>query len=262
MASINELAKIVKKPRETYFAISDPDKWQEVEAKLTVPFPSDYKEFIGYYGAGVIGNFVVVYNPFSPHKPANFFRYMDFSLEIERKFHFLDFPLFPELGGLLPFASTYNGDHLYWLTEGQPDNWKVVVREVKSKNYELYSYGMVDLFLRLIVADLDPKQDTLRNSAIFWRSFSRKAPFYSVSKQFKKSFEFLKERIVEQVQTVGENISKAIFEKILSSQEFEIEEDVIQQELKHWTTISFIEFVGKDEVYFKVKALPKAINPR
>jgi hypothetical protein len=261
MASINELAKIIKKPRETYFAISDPDKWQEVEAKLTVPFPSDYKEFIGYYGAGVIGNFVVVSNPFSPHKPANFFRYTDFSLEIERKFHFLDFPLFPEMDGLLPFASTYNGDHLYWLTEGQTDNWKVIVREVKSKNYELYSCGMVDLFLRLTVAGLDPKQDVLRNSAIFWRSFSRRTPFYSMSKQFKKSFEFLKECIVEQTQSSEKGISKQTFEKLLIAQGFEIEEEVVQQELKHWETISFIEFVGKDEVYFKVKSLPKAINP-
>lgn len=36
------------------------------------------------------------------------------------------FPLWPEPGGLLPWGSTDNNDHVFWLTIGEPDRWPVV----------------------------------------------------------------------------------------------------------------------------------------
>ncbi|MFC3450510.1 hypothetical protein [Amycolatopsis speibonae] len=37
------------------------------------------------------------------------------------------FALWPEPGGLLEWARTGNGDALYWLTEGEPEDWTTVV---------------------------------------------------------------------------------------------------------------------------------------
>ncbi len=73
-----------------------------------------------------------------------------------------------------------------------------------------------------------------------------------MNKQFKKSFEFLKERLIEQTQTGEKSISKWTFEKLLAFQGFEIEDEVVQQELQRWESIAFIEFVGEDDVYFKL----------
>ena len=48
-------------PVETPSAIG----WQSVEATMRIELPSDYKEFIAYYGTGAVDNFLVVLNPFS-----------------------------------------------------------------------------------------------------------------------------------------------------------------------------------------------------
>ena len=38
----------------------------------------------------------------------------------------MPYPLSPEPGGLYPWGSTDNGDWLYWLTNGEPDSWRVI----------------------------------------------------------------------------------------------------------------------------------------
>ena len=37
-----------------------------------------------------------------------------------------DFPIFPEEGGLLPWAQTENGGCLFWLTEGRTSKWPTI----------------------------------------------------------------------------------------------------------------------------------------
>lgn len=48
----------------------------------------------------------------------------------------MPYALFPEPGGLLVWGVTDNGDEFYWLTEGAPDDWTVVV----SSRHEWWSY--------------------------------------------------------------------------------------------------------------------------
>src|SRR5258708_11837030 len=42
------------------------------------------------------------------------------------------YPLFPEPGGQLPWASTGDGDQLCWLTGGEPDNWPAVEWNIRD----------------------------------------------------------------------------------------------------------------------------------
>lgn len=37
------------------------------------------------------------------------------------------YPVFPESGGLLMWGSSIDGDEFHWRTEGQPNEWTVVV---------------------------------------------------------------------------------------------------------------------------------------
>ena len=37
--------------------------------------------------------------------------------------------------GLLPWGYTDNCDELYWLTDGEPDGWKIVVHESRAPEY-------------------------------------------------------------------------------------------------------------------------------
>jgi hypothetical protein len=50
----------------------------------------------------------------------------------------LAWPPFPEPGGVLPLGRTDNGDELYWVTQGQPDQWPVALVEGRAALHELH----------------------------------------------------------------------------------------------------------------------------
>ena len=50
---------------------------------------------------------------------------------------------YPASGGLLPWAYTENGDELYWLTNGHPDEWGIVVYE--SRSHDNYTYSHINI---------------------------------------------------------------------------------------------------------------------
>ncbi|MFJ8478366.1 hypothetical protein [Kitasatospora sp. NPDC094011] len=73
------------------------------------------------------------------------------------------YPVYPEPGGLLYWASNYNGDHCFWLTEGDdPDRWPVVVwlRGEFPDGWHRYDMGMAR-FLLLALSGEDSTLDDL-----------------------------------------------------------------------------------------------------
>ena len=62
--------------------------------------------------------------------------------------------LFPEPGGLHPWAGTDNGDRLYWRTEGNPDSWSVVVWESRGPQYEDYALTMSGFLVAWLQGDV------------------------------------------------------------------------------------------------------------
>jgi hypothetical protein len=130
--------------------------WEAVEAGLT-PLPRDYKEFVDTYGLGRIDGFVLIYSPFAQSPSANLLARGRQDLaaltELRNKYGKSEVPyaLFPEQGGLLPFGTDDNGDGLYWLTEGDPDEWAVVVNEGRAPEYERFDMPMTG-FLALILS--------------------------------------------------------------------------------------------------------------
>src|SRR5688500_7171138 len=60
--SINELKQVIPHPLNPVEASRN---WVEVEEKLGLKLPQDYKDFINLDGTGIIGNGILIYNPFS-----------------------------------------------------------------------------------------------------------------------------------------------------------------------------------------------------
>jgi hypothetical protein len=58
----------------------------------------------------------------------------------------IPFSLYPEREGLLPVGLTDNGDVLYWLMRGEPDQWSVVLNESRGPKYETFA-GSLSSFL-------------------------------------------------------------------------------------------------------------------
>ena len=65
------------------------------------------------------------------------------------------FPVFPAAGGLFPWATTDNGDTLYWLTVGDPDTWQVVVWESRGPEHVVYPFGAAEFLQRWLSGTLE-----------------------------------------------------------------------------------------------------------
>ncbi|MCF3118595.1 SMI1/KNR4 family protein [Streptomyces arenae] len=115
--------------------------WAAVETWLEVPLPEDYKALVSAYGPVEIGHpdsgSVRLHTPCA--SPDGRYEYAAWILETHR--HSTIRPrmflwndreerrFLPDEGGLLAFATTSGGDHLFWDTSASkdPDEWPVVL---------------------------------------------------------------------------------------------------------------------------------------
>ena len=149
-------------------------KWSEVENNLGVVLPSDYKELIALYGSGIIGNFIMIYSPFTENENMNFFiqqnLYIDAYLTLKVSFP-VDFPyeVFPTNGGILPWGRTENGDTLNWIVDTNQGDWAILV-DGGSGDYFEYKGSMTgflyDVLSGTIVCPIFPNDFPDKDSKI------------------------------------------------------------------------------------------------
>lgn len=161
--SIEKLKGILFPP-DPPFKTGDEEGWNQVESQLGTTLPIDYKEIISTYGTGGIDEFLWFLTPFVDDENVNFFKKMkvinDAYIVLRDQFpHHLKHNVFPEENGLLPWAYTDNGDVLYWLTKGSPDEWSIVIYGSSDDYYEYpnsISEFLYDMLSRKIVCDIFP----------------------------------------------------------------------------------------------------------
>lgn len=152
---ITDLMEVMPPPNEPIAAAGD---WTSAEKDLGTALPDDYKVFIERYGSGLSAEFINVLNPFDKRDTMNLKKRGD-----EQYHHPLDqdgvnlgelkangFSAFPEAGGLLPFAITDNGDVISWKTEGEPNQWTVVVQGARTYKFDAFGIGMVGFLLEVL----------------------------------------------------------------------------------------------------------------
>ncbi len=124
-----------------------PDGWQAVEQRIGTPLPQDYKRLVNLYGIGYFGGYVCPLTPFV--NPPGYLNLVDSGRDILNgyeqgrkigpKYH-PSFPAYPEPGGLLPWGRDDNAGVPCWLTQGQPDEWPVVILDSHySQNYSQFA---------------------------------------------------------------------------------------------------------------------------
>ncbi|MFE7244731.1 hypothetical protein [Streptomyces sp. NPDC057580] len=104
--------------------------WQMVFDGLRTGLPDDYITLAESYPRLEIGQFLFVTSP-APGGEAGFVEAKKEDLagaeDMAQKGMLGGYPAFPESGGLLLWGSSIDGDEFYWRTEGQPNEWTVVV---------------------------------------------------------------------------------------------------------------------------------------
>jgi hypothetical protein len=135
-------------------------QWQAVERQLGLVLPTDYREFIFSYGTGLFADFYRIYNPFAVSAYTAFIpsvlRTCAGAREIKGKFSDrVPFPLFPDRPGLLPWGNDENGNDYFWLTEGDPDTWKVLSDEVRGDGFQEYGCTMTEFLTGILLGKFD-----------------------------------------------------------------------------------------------------------
>lgn len=126
---------------------------------LSIKLPKDYVEFGRIYGSGnikcaysweVISPFRASYAAFVLSQSRTHILFRE-SQQIED----VPFGIFPESGGILPFATSSNGDSIGWITNGEPDEWPVVDLETYEEGrYQILQMGFSEYFYRVLTRDI------------------------------------------------------------------------------------------------------------
>jgi hypothetical protein len=104
--------------------------WAEVESELGLTLPTSFKEYIALYGGSNWFDLYGVLYP-DPREPKG--RYVEYVRGLLRDVSDAGIvddgcTLYPEPGGLFPFATSSDGDYYFWRTEGpDPDRWPIMV---------------------------------------------------------------------------------------------------------------------------------------
>lgn len=154
-----ELLKDILSVPQIVYNVGNEKEWRDFEKNIGIIFPKDYKELIGTYGTGGIGNFIWFLTPFEEDDNINFFKRMKVMLEAYRisKSNFpnyFTYNIYPEKDGLLPWGYTDNGDELYWKTNGSPEKWSIVIYESASPEYHEYKMQLAEFLYKIIIKEL------------------------------------------------------------------------------------------------------------
>lgn len=136
-----EKLKILFPENYSKLPLDNYSKWNEIEKKLGVNLPTDYKEFIDLFGAGIIDDFILVFSPFSENENMNFFIQQDLNNEAYstlKESHPNEFPyqIFTKKSGLLPWGRTENGDILNWIVDMNLDEWPILIYDGYGDYFE------------------------------------------------------------------------------------------------------------------------------
>lgn len=138
------------------------DNWTKIEDGIGTQLPTDYKQYIAIFGTGSFSKadftFLFPFNPFS--RRYNLQEYQELILTTYEECR-LDSPdicifnAFPEKDGLLPWGQTDNGNSLYWLTNGHPDFWEVVVFDGDYFEHVKYNLTMTGFLVAWLSGEIE-----------------------------------------------------------------------------------------------------------
>ncbi|MGW1774857.1 SMI1/KNR4 family protein [Streptomyces sp. NPDC002104] len=130
--------------------------WEEVERTLGLELPADYKELIRTYGGGNWDDYLYVLEPDCLNVNYDLVEWArDQAEDLEGLWEFERKPaeLAAEGARVVPWATTDNGECLYWLVQPglEPDQWTVMVNEARGGRWEHFGVPCT----RFLAASLD-----------------------------------------------------------------------------------------------------------
>ncbi len=153
---LDDLVRVVSPPEAPVDSgPEDGDVWRDVEFRLGLDLPIDFKQLVRVYGSGGWGGYLRMLNPFSGDPGLNLERRAHDLLAqdhvIRRRFpDQIPFALYPEKDGLFPWAVLSNDVRLCYLTEGPVESWQMIVYGPGGLLYDRYRTSTTDFLFRFV----------------------------------------------------------------------------------------------------------------
>jgi hypothetical protein len=164
---MKQLREMVPPPAEI-FEVGDRDSFAKVEAELGLMLPEDYKQVVQTYGSGQWQGFWYILNPFTQNEFLNFVcqskmlrpkNWSTLDSERERRestkgIYPYPNPIYPEPGGIIPWALTDNGGRFFWLTKTRPEDWPTIYYPDRSPDFIKYPVSCAELLFKAVAGIL------------------------------------------------------------------------------------------------------------
>lgn len=158
MSALVELAEAPRHPTRP-----DAIDWDEFNRRNRFDAPLDYRLLMTRYGSGgfgtdaLPGGWLYTLDPFDP--VVTLAQQSDWdrrnSRGLQRRFpeQYPGWPMWPDEGGLLPWANTADGDLVGWWTVGEADRWGTRFFG-RGDEFEEFAFGAVEFIVRLLKGTL------------------------------------------------------------------------------------------------------------
>jgi hypothetical protein len=136
------------------------NKWKNVEKELGVDIPTDYKSIISAYGSGSVDYYLWLLNPFESNEYISLLKksrvlinaFIELRLQFPERYNS---PVFPELGGLLPWAFTDSGVEICWIVgKGNSDDWTVGIHNPANGTIVDFKCNAVSFMVKLLSKEI------------------------------------------------------------------------------------------------------------
>ncbi|MFI9452556.1 SMI1/KNR4 family protein [Amycolatopsis sp. NPDC052450] len=130
--------------------------WEIVEQNLGIALPADYKELLARFPGGVFRR-IEIDSPVANEKAwTKYKRALEEILQIlgDEDLEYLDqvdYTLYPEFGGLLPWGSDGQGGTFCWITDSSdPDLWRIAYHDQGADQWREHAGPITQLLYEIL----------------------------------------------------------------------------------------------------------------
>ena len=135
--------------------------WRAIEASLGTRLPEDYKRLVDTFPDGIFQGLARVNRPGDHHQSdKEFLGFYAYQLEDMRALrsdgHSFPYPMFPEPGGLLPWATGPRREPFFWVTQAEdPNAWPVVTADYGFTEWREFSGPACQFLIEVVEGRFD-----------------------------------------------------------------------------------------------------------
>jgi hypothetical protein len=185
--SIEQLTAVIPPPANPV-ETGTVEEWADLEQRMGLHFPPDFKDLIAIYGTGYFPAEFRIYNPFSKNYGTSFDEAFSLTESIARNvsefgidgptLEGVDYPFYPRLPGLLMCSHSAGFDgEIFWIASAESADWPVVAasRYIEQPGATiLYHCSLTTFLAKFYACELVPPfWDEIRDTAYNERVFVR-----------------------------------------------------------------------------------------